>query len=481
MPLTRKQQILAKIETSEGTNANPSSADAILVYEPTIQDDVSSNDRVPAGATLSRDFVPMGRKSRTITFSSDLRGSGDTTIPVYEPEWGKLIGASAYRQVQPVTLPVTSLSGTGFQVGEIVRKSANIRGVVLACFTGGTTLTHRLTANGNVVVAPIEGTFTSTGTLTGESSGTTGTIGTVANYAGLAYKPTSEKLINVTTGSWSASVPAVGDVLTIKSSGVVVGHCQIISDESGGTFDDINVTVLAGAIANGYTLHKDANSATISAAPEMIRTPSATLRHNLDGRRRDLVGARGNFELNGEAGGALTFNWTFQGDPATSVDAIAPATSGLSSIRPPRLQGAVCAYGLKVDVPGGDSAVDFLRLPTKSVGLAAGNTISPNLDANSAGGSTGANVTDRDPVVTATVDQVHSAFDWESYRDNAQAVRMAVILGTTPGNIVGFVVPNGQVLEANTGDSEGVAVHEVNIRPRRVLEAGDDEVFLFQL
>lgn len=481
MPLTRKQQILVKLETSEGQNASPAGANAVLVYEPTIQDDVATNDRVPAGATLSRDFVPVGRKTRTVTFTSDLRGSGDATAPVTAPEWDPLIQASAFRQVTPVRLPVTSLSGTGFQVGEIVRKSGTIRGVVLACLTGGTTLTHRLTANGDVVVAPLEGTFTSTGTLTGESSGTTGTIGTVANYPGLVYQPTSEKLINVTTGSWSASVPTVGAVLTIKASGVVVGHCQIITDESGGTFDDLHVTLLDGSIANGNTLHSGANSATVNAAPIMVRTPSATIRHNLDGRRRDLVGARGNWELQGEAGGPLTFNWTFQGDPAAAADAIAATTSGLSSIRPPRLLGAVCAYGLRVDVPGGDDPVDFLRLPTKAIGLQPGNTISPNLDANSAGGSTGTNVTDRDPVLTATVDQVHSAFDWESYRDNAQAVRVAVILGTVAGNIVGFVAPNCQVLEANTGDSDGVAVHEVSLKPRRVLEAGDDEVFLFQL
>lgn len=480
MPLTRKQQILAKLETSEGVNASPTGTDAVLVYEPSLSDDVQTSDRVPAGATLSRDFVPIGRKTRTITFSSDLRGSADTSIPITAPEWGTLISASAFKSVAPVALPVTSLSGTGYQVGEIVQKSSTIRGIVLGCFVGGA-LVHRMTANGTVVVCPIQGTFTSTGTLTGESSGTTGTLGTVAAYAGLAYLPTSEKLINCLPGSWSAAVPAVGDVATIKSGTLVVGFAQIIADNSGGTFTDLDVTLLSGTIGNGNTLTVGANVATIGAAPTMKRTPSLTIRHNLDGRRRDMVGARGDFELRGEAGGPLIFSWTFTGDPATAADAAPVTTTGLSSIRPPRLQGAIVCVGRRVDTTNGDAAVDFFRLPTKSVSYTAGNSINPNLDANSTGGSTGANVTDRDPQISAQIDQTHSGFDWEAFRDSALATRIGVLAGTTPGQIVGFVAPNCQVLEAALGDADGVAVHDLGLRPRRVLESGDDEVCFFQL
>jgi hypothetical protein len=483
MPLTRKQQILAKIETSLGVDATPGASDAVLVYDPTIADDVATTDRVPAGSTLSRDFVPIGRKSRTITFTSDLRGSADTSIPVTVPEWGTLLTASAYKFVQPVTIPVSALTGTGFQVGEIVQKGSTIRGIVIGLFVGGV-LTSRLTASGNVIVCPIQGTWTSSGTVTGESSGTSATIGTVVNYAGLSYVPTSQNLINVTTGAWSPLVPAVGDVLRVRSGTVVVGFVQVIADNSAGAFTNLDVTLLSGGIANGNVLATGdtvGNTATINASPTMIRTPSLTIRHNLDGRQRGLVGARGDFELRGEAGGPMTFNWTFTGDPGTSVDALPVATAGLSSIRPPRLLGAIAAYGRTVNVPNGDTAVDFVRLPTKSVGLQAGNTISPNLDANSAGGSTGANVTDRDPQLSATVDQIHSAFDWESFRDNALAVRMAILAGTTPGQICGFVAPNCQVLEVANSDADGVAAWDLNMRPRRVLEGGEDEIVIFQL
>ena len=46
MPVTRRQQILAKIESSEGQNANPTGSDAILVYEPELSQEVDTVERV---------------------------------------------------------------------------------------------------------------------------------------------------------------------------------------------------------------------------------------------------------------------------------------------------------------------------------------------------------------------------------------------------------------------------------------------------
>jgi len=482
MPLVRKREILGKIESSEGVNANPGSSDAAQVYNPTSQDTVQVIERVPAGQTLSTDFVPIGQKRRQFTFDMDFRGSADTTIPIVEPDWAaSYLKTCAYQATSPVTVPVTSITGTGFQVGEIVQKSSTIRGVVIGCFTGGTTLTHRLTANGNVIIAPLQGVFTSTGTLTGESSGTTATIGTVAAYAGLVYQPTSQKLMNVTTGAWAASTPTAGDVLTVKNGSVVVGHCQLIADNSAGAFTNIDVTILDGTISNGNTLVDGANSATVNAVPTMKLTPSMTIRGNFDGRRRDGVGCRGNFVLKASAQEPGVFTFTMEGDPVAASDALATGSSSLGSVRDPRFVGAIAAYGKKVDTTNGDAAVDFFRLPTKSFELNAGNTVSPNADANGSGGTTGSNVTDRRPKLKVVSDQVHSAFDWEAHRDNSQAVRSAIILGTVQGNIVGLVVPNGQVTAAPQGDANGVATFEVEISPRRNLVSGDDEVFLFQL
>ena len=82
MPITRKQQLLAKLETTEGGGATFTSSDAVEVFDPSISDSVDLLDRSPAGATLSRDFTPVGRKTRDITFTSDLKGSGTCNLLV---------------------------------------------------------------------------------------------------------------------------------------------------------------------------------------------------------------------------------------------------------------------------------------------------------------------------------------------------------------------------------------------------------------
>lgn len=471
MPVTRKQQVLAKVETSEGVSSNPVGADAVLVFDPALSDNVDVPDRVPAGPTLSRALTPTGRKTRQLTFKSDFRGSADTTIPVDEPDFAKFLKASAYKTSTVKKITLGAVTGTGFQVGEIVSQSAGaIRGVVIGAFTG-TTLLFRSTTSGDfLVVVPLVGTFTAAAT-TGESSASTSTASAVAAYAGLCYQPTSEKSVNLVTNAWTGTAPVAGEVVRVTTSGTLVGSIQIIRVN---TATDYDGTLLWGTVSTGDVL-TTAGSATgtiQSGSPTQFQTSSLTIRHNLDGRRRDLLGARGDFTLEGDVGSPMQFAWTFSGNVGTTSDALAASTSGLSTVQPPRLLGAICAYGLGADI---------MRLPTKKVSLSGHGTVNPNLDANSSGGSTGSNVTDRDPEFSLTVDQVQSAFDWEAARDAGTLTRITILLGTTPGQIVGLVAPQGQVTVAGTGDADGISTQELTIKCRRVLESGDDEVYIFQL
>jgi hypothetical protein len=197
-----------------------------------------------------------------------------------------------------------------------------------------------------------------------------------------------------------------------------------------------------------------------------------TFSHNLDGRTRKMLGSRGDFTLEGEVGQPMQFSWTFTGDLVDGVDAVQIATSGLSSITPPRLLGAVCSYGF-------GSALS--RLPTKRISVSQNNTVSPNLDANRDGGSTGSNVTDRDQTIVVTVDNVNGGFDWEALRKNSTPVRFACILGATAGNIMCITAPRCQVTEVAFSDSEGVSSMDITLSPLRVLESGDDEIYFSQL
>ena len=473
MPVTRKQQILAKVETSEGVSSAPGASDAILVFDPSLSDSVETIDRVPAGASLSRDFVPIGRKTRQIQFKSDFRGSGDTSIPITLPDWANLLFACGFATGSMKATVLGVVTGVGFMVGEIVTQSAGaIRGIVVGIISVAGAPVHRTTETGAVLaIAEITGTITAAAT-TGSLSLSTSTAAVAVAYPGVVMQPTSTKSVTVTVPSWSAGVPAVGEHLAVESpAGITVGAAQILADN--GSMLSMELGLLYGSMLATYTLRNASGTsiATISAATQN-KTPSLSIRHNLDGRRRELLGARGDFSLEAEVGQPMQFSWDFSGDIGTAVDTPAVATTGLSSIRPPRFIGAVAVFGW-----GSLQS----RLPTKRVALALGGSVNPNLDANRDGGATGSNVTDRDPTITFTVDAVHAAFDWESLRDNSTTVRCGFVLGTTPGNIVAVVAPVCQVTEVQLSDSDGIATLDVTLRPRRVNESGDDELFFVQL
>lgn len=475
MPITRRQQILIKVETSEGVTANPGAPDAIQVFDPNYSDNVEQLERAPAGGSLSRSFSAIGRTTRQITFGTDMRGSGDTSIPVDQPEWGRLALASGYRLATLTKLTLGAVTGTGFQVGEIVQQSAGaIRGLVVGAFTSANALVDRLnTSGGHLAVVVLAGTFTAAAT-TGESSASTSTASAVAAYEGVAYQPTSQKQVQVSTGAWTGGTPAVGEALDVEVSGSKVGGVLVIADNAAGAFTSMNVVLLWGQMLNGNTLRtaSGAGTATISADPVQILTPSLTVRHNLDGRRRDSLGARCDFSGQADVGQPMTITWTLQGDLGPAIDTQPVATTGLSAIRAPRLLGAICAYG---------RGAGLYRLTTKRIGVANNGAVNPNLDANRTGGSTGSNVTDREPTLTFQTDMVHGAFDWEAMRDAGTALRVAWLLGTTKGQIVGVVAPNCQVTEVSPADANGVAAFDVTCKARSVVESGDDELYLVQL
>lgn len=473
MPIDRKQQLLAKRETTEGGGATFLNTDAIQVFEPSISGGADVQSRVPAGPTLSRDFEPVGRRTRQLSFRSDFRGSGSTGTA---PDFARLLEAAGYKlsTLRVLTLGAVTSTVGGFQVGEIVSQSSGaIRGVVVAALSSANAPKSAGNTSGDkLVVAVIVGTFTAAAT-TGESSGSTSTASVEDAYTGFGYQPTSEKLIQFSVGSWTGTQPVgAGEVIAVESGGAKVGSVQITAT-TGSPIATITGVLLYGSIANGNTVRSAANgTATLSADPTMIATPSMAFRHNLDGRNRLLLGSRGDFTLEGEPGEPMQFQWTFSGDPGTDADAQPIATSGLSTVRAPRLLGAIVLVGV------GSAAYP---LTTKRVSLANGGTVNQNLASNRPGGSTGSNVTDRDLALNVTFDNVNGAFDWESFRDAGTPVRFAIVLGTVQGNMLAIVAPVCQVTECTIGKAEGVSTFEVTMRPRRVRESGDDEIYLVQL
>lgn len=471
MPITRKKQWLFKLESSEGQDASPGAADAVEVFDLELSDGPELLDRVPAGPSLSRGFRTLGLNRAEVTNRSEFRGSGDTSIPIVEPDWGRFVQTSGMLKVQPIALTLGSPSaGTGVQVGEVLQQGGGTtRGVVLGCFAAGVPV-RRLTGTGTAVVVPILGTFASAPTPTiGESSATTASCTATASYAGVAYKLTSRKLFNVITAA--ACAVAVGEVVKIERAGVVVGAAQLILNNSG--FTNVDMTLLYGEVANGDTVRAAAGgTTTISTGPTQTETPSGTGQANEDGEQSKYFGMRADWTLGGGAGEALMFNWTLRGDVGPVVDALPVTGASLPTIVAPQFRDALCIYG---------RGAEIYALPTKEMQLAMGAQVEPNRDANRAGGSTGSNVIDRVPALTATVDRTHSAFPWRAMRDSGEAARVAYVLGKTPGNIMSIVCPRLQVSEVSRNDATGIAAWALTLNPARILESGDDDVWLAQL
>lgn len=477
--LRNRKQILTKIEVSDNAPATPTASDAVLIYEPQdTNDEVNFLARRPAGASLSRDFEPPGLTIRPNQFTQDFRGSGAVGTA---PDWGRHLRACAMRETELVQIDLDSVSAAEqFVVGEIVYQG----GSLAVASAIGICVTHLRGAAGTILVATISGTWDTESGLVGHSCGATSTVATLTTTGvGYGYLPDSLRLIQVTVASWSPSAPAIstiGAVLDVETSGgFVKGGVQVVSAGGGGTWGTtIQVALLWGAIANTDVLTNGTLSGTINADPVQIRTPSLTIWDNVDGYLEKATGCRGNFRLAGEAGAPLMFEFEFRGSANSHQAALPVATNFLGGVRAPRLFGAW--VGMRV----GDQ---FFRMPVKRLELTPANVLGPRTDANAAGGSQGIAITDRDPDLIVEVEQAGMAFDAKTMRDTEVEIGLGAVLGgngtgtyagRTAGNTCVVAAPKCQLKDLSKGDSEGVATWQMTLKPKRILEAGDDEFVL---
>ena len=88
--LTKKTVILAKVETTYGTDPTPSAAsNAIMAYDPQVTIVSDMKERYPGNSDLSRFPELRGKSHMELTFSTELKGSGSAgtapkTSPLYK-------------------------------------------------------------------------------------------------------------------------------------------------------------------------------------------------------------------------------------------------------------------------------------------------------------------------------------------------------------------------------------------------------------
>lgn len=471
MKLARPKQILVKLQAG-GRGASESgtigASDAMLVYEPSVRNLGDAQERTPASQSLSSQTALLGLETREVAFQSDFRGSGDTTVPgMTAPDWEKTMLASGFRAATVKKVPLTGISGGGYQIGEKVSKDASNWGVALNATSGATA---------DLNVAIVEGDITSTGTLTGASSGTTGTIGTVAAADCNAYRPWSGTLLTIATGAWTGGAPSLAGGQTmglVTRSGAVVGAIRAVADNSAGAMTNFDAEPVWGVIANGdiVSFAGATKTATLSSTPTVKAGAVATIRANRGGYAQDATDAQGTWSLEGRAGESMVFSWTFTGSKGSHADLLPVSATGVdTATKAPRMLGAIVGIGF---------GNQFYRMPIKSVTVTPNNQISQDLNANATSGSDGGEIIDRGVEIRLTVNAAGTSFDWQTLKSASSPVRFGLQLGSSTGNIVGLCAPVAQITALEESDSDGIATYDITLRARGQTINGEDEFYIW--
>ena len=143
MPLlAQRSQIAAKQESQEGVEENLSAADALLVFSPHFLPSLEILPRNPVRDTFSGFSSLSGRRSASIVFQTELKGSGTPGTP---PKWGKLLKSCGFEEeivvgtsvtYSPASSQIPSMTVARYMDG-VVQKIWGARGTVRIMFTAG--------------------------------------------------------------------------------------------------------------------------------------------------------------------------------------------------------------------------------------------------------------------------------------------------------------------------------------------------------
>ena len=464
MPLTRKSQVAALIEVIPGVEQTvpaPAGADVVEVLETEFTQSRSMIERQPADPSLSGVVEGIGRGDAGMRFACDLRGSGTATTA---PDWTKLVLACYHRTLDVKNLVLNSGSTEAVFPGDKLSGATATARVAKYAAAGSTT----------IKVCQVTGTFTAGApgeSIVSQQQGTIGTCLTAPGAAtGIEWAPYSERTMSgkMTAGGWDTD-PAVGEGIVFKNTvGQVIGGGWVVIADAAEicTFElGWGTVILSGTLTSST-----GKVATFHASPVFtnVAGPSLTMLMNRDKFRRGLIGARGNFRFEVEAGGIGRMSFEYKGRIRMPDDTAFLSGAALSTVVPPRLQG-------------GYFSIDGAQVPVKSIAFDAGVTTIMRADGNSTEGDWAAEITGRDPTFTFTIDQVPLAqLDLHTKWRDGTLINIGLGMGTTAGNSMAFFAVSAQITEISDGDAEGIPTFQVTTKLRRVAAAGDDEYHLIQ-
>jgi hypothetical protein len=192
--LSRKRQLVAKIESVEGTVETLAAADAkILAYNPKLNYNFSTFERNPARASMSQVGKIIGKRPGTLSCDVELRGSGTVGT---SPEWAKLLQACGFEINVLKILTIGAITGGPFQHGEtITATGSGATGRVIIKTVTGTATLYFVSTNAFI--------FTNGDVITGATSAATATVsGSAPINAGKEFKMITDAVPSLTLGSY---------------------------------------------------------------------------------------------------------------------------------------------------------------------------------------------------------------------------------------------------------------------------------------
>ena len=179
--LKRKTQVALALESVEGTAETLTDADAgMLVYDPDFSTDFSRFERDPARDTLSKLASVMGRRLGSISWRTELKGSGDVTV---EPAFDAALKASGFAVLPVSSVAIGAVTGGPFVAGEKITNGSGFEGFVQGSVEDG---------DASFFFVTTAGTLGNGDTVTGGSSGATATTsGAPTDDQGFSYHPVS--------------------------------------------------------------------------------------------------------------------------------------------------------------------------------------------------------------------------------------------------------------------------------------------------
>lgn len=506
---TSLSMLLGKIEVTRGTDPIPNSInDAFLVGELDIQLDPTPLERNVFRQSFSPVPNGVGRKVVNVTFSHEIKSSGD--VGVTRPKLGamlracgmkeRLITAGAANQietptkfgivngVQPTwdkTAAPTSRFGSylvevvvgGPSATAVLRVSrwassaaddTVLPNVRIAARVNDSALTT-LTLDNSVKTAP---TFTVAGTVT-EGDDLYAVIGGVVFPYTVAAAETASTVATALAALIDAdprlSATAVAGVITVgyvgNAAGVVAtsGTTAIALGASGATITPTwtgNLTVgqkwVVVLYEEGYHYKPTSKN---------VEVETITLYVFKDGVLHKVTSCMGTVTFAGEAGALGLASFEFQGNYDDPVEEPTPLDAVFEETIPPQVELAQMSIA-------GDN--DFCA---QSFTFALGNTMNLKECINAREGYEGTQITGREPTAQLNPEATYEAYTgmWSNFALSEQ-FPLHLRVGSVAGNIVRFYAERSNFTGLTYGDRNNVVTLEAEFQLNGLSAAGDDEL-----